>query len=264
METEEIKKLVDDGRARGGFIIIPEPLTPELEKKLRDEFARQQNEMKMMIPDEPQKVTTEQMSNIDLTAKSGDWRWAGAQLYAGRKVGGQFWMDRTLYVELRDDGYIYYGGRDETFDDLGPTQPHWELWEPAPPPPEHKPPGTAADLIRHELETYGLPAILDWAETNHPGLMEMLRRSEQEPAPAPAPKPVRWKLKRLDGALRTTGVGACGIPIDALVSRDWHGHRLLNFICIPPEGEDVEVLALAFGAGLPRTKAHLESEGTER
>ena len=69
METEEIKKLVDDGRARGGFIIIPEPLTPELEKKLRDEFARQQNEMTMMIPDEPQKVTTEQMSNIDLTAK---------------------------------------------------------------------------------------------------------------------------------------------------------------------------------------------------
>ena len=42
--------------------------------------------------------------------------------------------------------------------------------------------GTAADLIRHELETYGLPAILEWVEKHHPGLFEALAYPTEEPS----------------------------------------------------------------------------------
>ena len=133
------------------------------------------------------------MSKIDMTAKSGDWRWAGAMLYSGHRIRLETWAEPDLAIELRSDGFFYWCGTDDTYDDVIAERRDGLLWE-----------------------LYA------------------------EPAPAPAPKPVRWKLKRFDGALRTTGVGACGIPIDALVSRDWHGHRLLNFICIPPEGNGVE------------------------
>ena len=133
------------------------------------------------------------MSKIDLTAQSGDWRWAGAMLYSGHRIRLETWADDRLYIELRPDGFIYWGGTDDTYGDVIAKSRSGLLWE-----------------------------------------------LYEEPAPAPAPKPVRWKLKRFDGALRTTGVGACGIPIDALVSRDWLGHRILTFICIPPEGDGVE------------------------
>ena len=132
------------------------------------------------------------MSKIDLTAQSGDWRWAGAMMYADHRIRLETWADDRLYIELRPDGFIYWCGTDDIYDDVIAKSRSGLLWE-----------------------------------------------LYEDPAPSP-PEPVRWKLKRFDGALRTTGVGACGIPIDALVSRDWHGHRLLNFICIPPEDPSVE------------------------
>jgi len=78
------------------------------------------------------------MSKIDLTAQSGDWRWAGAMLYSGHRIRLETWADDRLYIELRPDGFIYWGGTDDTYGDVIAKSRSgllWELYEaPAPAP----------------------------------------------------------------------------------------------------------------------------------
>ena len=82
------------------------------------------------------------MSKINLTAKSGDWRWAGAMLYSGHRIRLETWADDRLYIELRPDGFIYWGGTDDTYGGVIAKSRSgllWELYEPpapAPSPPE--------------------------------------------------------------------------------------------------------------------------------
>ena len=140
------------------------------------------------------------MSKIDLTAQSGDWRWAGAMMYAGHRIRLETWADDRLYIELRPDGFIYWGGTDDTYGDVIAKSRSGLLWE-----------------------------------------------LYEEPAPAPEPKPVRWKLvmdidglaveiPQGDGQTAHCTVGGSYLAAGGTLE----GHRLLNFICIPPEGEDVE------------------------
>ena len=132
------------------------------------------------------------MSDIDLTAKSGDWRWAGAMLYSGHRIRLETWADDRLYIELRPDGFIYWGGTDDTYGDVIAKSRSGLLWE----------------------------------------LYE---------APAPAPKPVRWKLEMgLNGlVVMIPHEDRCSITY-LQAGKPVALHRLLNFICIPPEGDGVE------------------------
>lgn len=47
MDKAEIKRLVDEGRARGGIIMVHGIATPEIQQALRDEMARQYREADM-------------------------------------------------------------------------------------------------------------------------------------------------------------------------------------------------------------------------
>ena len=78
------------------------------------------------------------MSKINLTAKSGDWRWAGAMLYSGHRIRLETWAEPDLAIELRSDGFFYWCGTDDTYDDVIAERRDgllWELYEaPAPAP----------------------------------------------------------------------------------------------------------------------------------
>ena len=133
------------------------------------------------------------MSKIDLTAQSGDWRWAGAMGYLGHKVQLPSWNRECYYCLQESVGWV--------------------------------------DECRNPVT--GPRYYDDW-------------RLYEEPAPAPKPvpsppKPVRWKMEMgLNGlVVMIPHEDRCSITY-LQAGKPVALHRLLNFICIPPEDPSEE------------------------
>ena len=75
------------------------------------------------------------MCKIDLTAKSGDWRWAGAMGYAGKKVARDDW-EPYEWLSVTNVGWTWQDGAPSDHPPCGTTadsRHSWHLWQEPPP-----------------------------------------------------------------------------------------------------------------------------------
>jgi hypothetical protein len=109
---------------------------------------------------------------IDLTAKSGDWRWAGAMGYAGLWVRGSRWNPehRMTFALDADARPRWINDQGIVMQAPGPYQERWELWE-EPKPVEPERVRWTVALMGHEcLVASGIAAgeiarLLPWQVT---------------------------------------------------------------------------------------------------